>query len=120
VVVVVEERYRERKSIAYFINALAGEENTVSVYKVSAGMKFYLERVTIYFQNGSAFELIVAIYRGLEQVKPTNGVYRADGGFVQDTTKVEFGSGEDVKVYYKNTNTTTARKALVLLEGYEE
>ena len=116
----VEERYRERKSIAYFINASAGEERIVSVYNVSDGRKFYLERVTIYFQNNCAFELLVSVFRGLEQVKPTSGIYRADGGFVQDTTKVEFGSGEDVKVFYKNTNATTPRRALVLLEGYEE
>jgi len=120
VVVVVEQKYRERKSITYFVNAAANEERTVNIYRVSAGKKFFLERVTIYFQNACAFELLIAIFRGLEKVKPTDGFYRADSGFVQDITKVEFRSDEEVKVYYKNLNTTTARKALVLIEGYEE
>jgi len=113
------EQYVERKSIAYHILAAPGEEKTVDIYKVSEGRKFVLERVQIAFPAAQYFELRVKIMRGLEQVKPTTGSYCGDGFVVTDTTKVEFGSGENIKVYYKNGSTTQYRECFVLIEGYE-
>jgi hypothetical protein len=113
------EQHVERKSIAYYILAAPGEEKTVDVYKVSGGRKFVLERVQVAFPVGQFFELHVKIFRGLEQVKPTNGDYCGDGFVIADITKVEFGSGESVKVYYKNDSTTQYRECLVIIEGYE-
>jgi len=117
---VVEEKYVERKSIHYFISASAGEEKTIDVFTVSPVKKFKLEKVQIFFPLGTAFELEVAIFRGLEQIKPTNGVYKGNGNVFVDTTGVWFGTGETVKLWYKNLSTTDVRQATVLLEGFEQ
>jgi len=117
---VVEAKYIARKSIHYFISASPGAEALVGVYKVSPGKRFKLERVQIFFEMGTAFELEVAIFRGLEQVKPTTGVYKGEGNVFVDVTGVWFGPGEEVKLWYKNLSTTDIRKATLLLEGFEE
>jgi len=119
VVVVVEESHVERKSIHYFIDASPGEERIVDVFTVSPGKRFKLEKVSVFFPDETAFELEVAIFRALEQVKPTNGVYKGKGNTITDTTGVWFGTGEVVKLWYKNLNTTTARQGTALLEGFE-
>jgi len=116
---VVEEALVERRSIHYFISASPGEETTINVFTVSPGKRFKLEKVSVFFPTGTNFELEVAIFRGLEQVKPTNGVYKGNGNTITDTTGVWFGTGEDVKLWYKNLNTTTARQGTALLEGFE-
>jgi len=113
-------KWVERKSIHYFISASAGEESKVAVYTTGIGKRFKLERVQIFWPLGTAFELEVAVFRGLEQIKPTNGVYKGDGNVFVDTTGVWFDSGEKVYVWYKNLSTTDIRQATLLLEGYEE
>ncbi len=115
-----EQAYRERRSAAYTIIASPNEENTIEIYKVSPAKKFKLERVQIAFPVGSAFELQIAVYRGLEKVKPTTGVYSGDGFVIADITGVEFYSGDSVKLWYKNLSSTDIKRAIVILEGYEE
>lgn len=117
--VVVVEEFIERKSIGYLISASPGEEAEVKIYRVSAGKIFKCERVQIYFPLGTFFELQVVIKRGLEPIKPTKGVYQGDGNPVLDVTGVEFGSDEEIRLWYKNLSTTDIRKAFVLIEGFE-
>ena len=112
--------YVERKSIHYLIQASPDEEATYEVYTVSPGKKFKLERVQIFFPLGTAFELQVKVFRGLEQIKPTTGYYCGDGNVMVDVTGVWFGSGETIKLWWKNTSSSDNRFATVLLEGYEE
>jgi len=116
----VEEKYVERKSAHLYISASPGVEEIIDAFTVSPGKKFKLERTFVFFPSGTAFELEVAVYRGHEKVKPTIGVYKGDGNSVEDKTAVWFGSGEPVKVWYKNLSTTDVRKCTVMLEGYEE
>jgi len=110
----------ERKSIHYFISASPGEESFIEVYRVSAAKRFKLERVQIFFPLGTAFELEVAVYRGGEKIKPTDGTYRGDGNVMVDTTGVWFISDQTIRLWYKNLSDTDIRQATVLLEGYEE
>jgi hypothetical protein len=119
-VVVVVEQYRERKSISYHLLATPGETGEVVVYNVDPGFKFTIERVQVAFPVGQYFELHVKIMRGLEQIKPTSGDYSGDGFVIADVTKVELGSGEPIKVWYKNDSTTANREALIIIEGYIE
>jgi len=119
ILVGVEEVFIERKSIHYYISADPGEEKTVDVFTVSPGKKFKLEKVRVGFPSGTAFELEVSIFRGLEQVKPTDGVMRGDGMVLVDAVQVWFGAGESVKLHYKNVSPTATRKAVVIIEGYE-
>jgi len=117
---VVKEEYKERKSIHVFIEAAIGEIKTKKIYTVSPGKKFKLERVRVFFDAGTNFELKVAIFRGLEQVKPTDGTYRGNNNTVIDTTAVWFGTGETIRVWWQNLSTTEVKRCTLLLEGYEE
>jgi hypothetical protein len=114
------DKYVERKSISYRILAAPGETKEVAIYRVDAGYRFIIERVQVAFPVGSYFELHVKILRGLEQIKPTTGDYCGDGFVIADTTKVEVGSDETIKIWYKNDSTTQVRDALVIVEGYIE
>jgi len=114
-----EEEYKERRSIHYYIEAAAGAEDRVTIWTVTAGRKFKLERVQIFFPVGTNFELEVAIYRSEEKVKPTDGVYKGDGNVFVDQTEIWFGTGEKIILWYKNLHATEVRKGSVLLEGFE-
>jgi hypothetical protein len=116
----MEKKYVERKSIAYRILAAPNETKEVAVYRVDAGYRFIIERVQVAFPVGTFFELHVKIMRGLEQVKPTSGDYCGDGFVIADTTRIEIGSDETIKVWYKNDSPNQIREALVLIEGYIE
>jgi len=119
VIAVVEEVYKERKSIHYYIEASPGAEEKVTIFTVSPGKKFKLQRVHVFFPTGTNFELEVAIFRGEEKVKPTDGVYKGDGNVFPDLTAVWYGTGEKVILWFKNLSATDVRKGSVLLEGFE-
>jgi len=112
--------YKEKKSIAHFIDAAAATEDTEPAYTVGAGKQFILESVAVHFGAWNVFDLAVRIYRGLEAVMPAVGAYRASPGVVNDTGAVTFGSGDEILVWYQNSHATEARQALVLITGYEE
>jgi len=111
--------FREQKSIAHLVDAALGSTDTEVAYTVSAGKRFVLEQVAVHFGNASNFDLAVRVNRGLEPVKPTHGTYRAGSGTVRDKNQVIFSSGDEILVYYQNSHATEARKALVLITGYE-
>lgn len=104
-------------SIAYELTADASREGELTLYTVQAAKKFKLTNIYVHFPAGTYFELRIAIMKGIYQVAPHSGVYVGDANVITDKSNHVFESGESVTLYYKNTNTTEARKAFVLLTG---
>lgn len=107
-------------SLAYYLEASAGDEGDVTIYTVEAARKFKCTSCRIQWQKDSAFELQLYLKHGEYQFAPREGYYASDGGNLEDRFEEDFSSGDRLILHYKNTNTTTTRKALVIVRGYLE
>jgi len=104
-------------SIAYYLSAAAGAEGDVTLYTVEAARRFRLQSALISFESDSNYELELSLLRGIRQILPSLGSYRAYKGNITDESNEELASGERLVLHYKNNNTTSARQALVLIRG---
>jgi len=107
----------ERISIPYHLTAEAGAEGNVTIYTVPAARTLRSIEVSIAFPVGQYGELEISFYRGIMRVLPTQGAYTGDNMLFPTRAFAEWGTGESVKVHYKNTNSTEVREAYILVEG---
>jgi len=107
-------------TVTYHLEAGAGAEGYETVYIIPNGRIFQLEKSEVDFPSGTAFELLLALNHGIHQVAPAEGKWRGDGFAVTDYTRYRWLSDEKVLLYYKNLNTTMARKAQVTISGLLE
>jgi len=107
----------EKYSVAYKLDASAGASGTVNAFSVVTGRKLTLEKVTFVFPAGSNFQLQVKLYRGEEQLIPNSGYIVGDGHAISISTDKTFESGQNVIVWYNNTDTTDAHSCLIVFEG---
>jgi len=105
-----------RISIPYYLEAAGGAEGTISIYRVSAGYKAKNIETNVFFPIGNYGELQIAFYRGIKQQLPSKGVYSGDGYLATDTSDAEWGSDEDIILWYKNLNATETRIAFILMK----
>jgi len=104
-------------SIPYHLTADPGAEGDVTLYTVPSARTLTITQIQIHFPSGTAGELELSFYRGIEVVAPTTRVYTGDDVLWRFNVNIVFGSGSEVVLHYKNTNTTTAREAYLLLIG---
>jgi len=104
-------------SIAYYLSASAGDEDDVELYEVEAARRLKLESVLINFESDSNYELELSLFRGIKQILPSSGSYRAYKGNITDECDEVLDSGERLILHYKNNNSTTARQAFILVRG---
>jgi len=114
------KKSNSRITVTYHLEAGAGAEGYETIYTIPKGRIFQLEKSEVDFPSGVAFELLLALNHGIHQVAPVEGKWRGDGFAVTDHTRYKWLSDEKVLLYYKNLNTTTARKAQVTISGLLE
>jgi len=107
----------QRVSISYHLEAGAGVEDKVSLYKVPGGRHFKTTQTNVSFPVGQYGELLLSIYMGIKKQLPTVGEYCGDNLTLVDNTPAEWGTEEEVMLHYRNTNPTQVREAYFLLEG---
>jgi len=107
----------QRVSISYHLEAGAGAEDKISLYKVPGGHRFKTIQTNISFPVGQYGELLLSIYMGIKKQLPTWGEYCGDNLTLVDNTPAEWGTEEEVMLHYRNTNATEVREAYLLLEG---
>ncbi|MBW2649062.1 MAG: hypothetical protein JRC53_04505 [Deltaproteobacteria bacterium] len=107
-------------TVAKKITASAGAEGTTTLYSVKSAQKLTVRRVIFHFPAGSAFQLGLAIRRGIYNVCPEEGIVYGDDAVIVLSDDSVFDSGSDVLVYYKNEDSTNAHSAVVVIEGVIE
>jgi len=104
-------------SIPYHLTASAGDSGFKDIYTVPAFKRLRVRKVTIAFPSGTYGELDVALFYGVMKVFPENGYLTGDNMSFKKEVDLTWYSGENVRLYYNNRNTTEARECYVNLEG---
>jgi len=107
----------ERVSIHYHLSVSAGAEGQIAIYRVPGGRRLKNITTSITFPAASDYELHIALYRGIRKQLPTSGDYVGDDTRISDDTPAMWGTDEDLILWYKNDNTTTAKDADILIEA---
>ncbi|MBW2674112.1 MAG: hypothetical protein JRD89_11975 [Deltaproteobacteria bacterium] len=84
---------------------------------MKSAQTFRLKRFYVQCSTGSEFRLGLALYSGIRQVCPDEGLVYDDGAGVELTDDTVFPSGDEVSVYYVNEDTAATHSAFVLVEG---
>jgi len=109
-----------RFSIVYKLTADPGASGEIVIYEVEPAYRFKTESVYIAFPAGTYGELEVAVYRGINQIAPSKGVYCGDNMVIEDEFVEDISSGERVILKYRNLNTTQVREAYIVVRGFLE
>ena len=107
-------------SYGHTVTAPAGSSGEYSLLTVTAAKRLVVKRVTVHFPAGSGYYLQIAILRGAEQVIPDGGYLVGDDSTIVVEREQEFLSGEEVKVYYNNTDAANEHSCFILIEGVRE
>jgi len=107
-------------SYGHIVTAGAGSSGEVSLLTVTAAKKLTVKQVKVHFPAGSQYYLQVALLRGAEQVVPNGGYIVGDDNVITVECNQEYLSGEDVKVWYSNTDAANPHSCYVLVEGVRE
>jgi len=104
-------------SYGHTVTASAGASGEYALLTVTAAKKLQLKRLTVHFPAGSQYYLQVALLRGAEQAVPDGGYIVGDDNKITVECDKEYYSGEDVKVWYSNTDASNPHTCYVLIEG---
>jgi len=107
-------------TISYHLVASPGTEADVSIYTVPPDQKLVVKRVQIYCPSGTFGELEIYFKYGVMKVYPKSGVIKGDNYTHEKSTNLEYYSGDNVVIHYKNVNTLEERQAFIDLEGVLE
>lgn len=107
----------EKVSISHALTAAAGAEGDVVLYTVPAARVFTNKLTMIFFPIGDYGELEISFYYGNEKVMPKTGVYTGDGNIIDDDTDAKWYSGSEIRLHYKNNNSTETRVAYIYMRG---
>jgi len=107
-------------SYGHTVAATAGASGEYTLLTVTAAKKLKIKRVTVHFPAGSQYYLQIALLRGAEQVVPDGGYIVGDDNQITIECDKEYQSGEDVKVWYNNTDAANDHSCYVLIEGVRE
>jgi len=107
-------------TISYHLVASPGAEDKVTLFTVPDGQRLIVNTIHILFPAGVYGELELSFYYGIQRVFPKERVITGDNVLLEFDTKLVYYSGDDVILYYKNTNTTEVREAFIYLTGVLE
>ncbi|WP_448578892.1 hypothetical protein [Thermosphaera sp.] len=104
-------------SVAAKIVAEPGSEGDVVMHVVEAARVFTLKQILVGFPAGQNFDLEISIFKGINKIAPSRGVYQGNGFVIMDLSDERFQSGERIIAHFKNNNTTNAQSCFILLTG---
>jgi len=104
--------------IVHKLEAAAGAEADYILYTTPKGWDFRTEKISVAFDPATDYDLEISIFDGIRQVAPTQGVFVGKAMAFNTTREIEFEEGSKIILHYKNTNETTARKAIVEIFGF--
>jgi len=107
----------KKVSIPYHLTAAAGESGFKTLYTVLGGKRLHVTRATVAFPVGTYGELEVALYYGMLRVWPEDANLKGDNMSFEKDVDLWWGSGDPVRLYFKNANATEQRECYVNLEG---
>jgi len=113
----MEEARREKYSVSYHLEADPGAKGFKTIHKVQAGKIFHIKRIEVFFPTGTEDELEISFWYGNLQVFPNEGVLKGDSIKYDKQVDLWYYSGDPVKVYYNNLNTTYKRVCDIVIEG---
>jgi len=112
------EKARGKKySVSYHLVASPGASGFVTIHRVQPGMIFKIMRIEVFFPTGVSDELEISFWYGNRKVFPDEGVLVGDNIKYDKEVDLCYYSGDLVKVYYRNLNTTYERICDIVLEG---
>ena len=107
----------EKISVSHHVTQGPNSESTTVAFTVPGGQKFRMCEVEAAFPSGVGGYLQVAVYHGIRQVAPKDGVFKMSQGKQVARAEYIFIAGEKVMVWSKNTHSANTYDADVLLEG---
>ena len=107
-------------SYGHAVTAAASTSGEYSLLTVTAAKKLRIKKLTVHFPNGVGYHLQIALLRGTMQRVPDGGYLTGDNNTISVECDILYESGEDVKVWYNNTDTTNSHSCYVLVEGVIE
>jgi len=99
------------------LTATGGESGFKTLYTVLGGKKLNIKKVTVAFPVGTYGELEVSLYYGLRRIWPKDANLTGDNMSFEKDVDLWYHSGDPVRLYYKNANTTESRECYINLEG---
>jgi len=109
----------EQFSLGYKLTAAAGASGTTTLHTVSSGV-LHITYVRLYFPTGSEGCLQVNLRKGMVNIYPVEGYASGDDTTWEFRTEQILSSGEELSVFYNNTDTTNSHDCYILVEGYVE
>ena len=103
--------------IIYKLTASAGSEGDVAIYTVPGGRDLHTKELNVAFDPDTDYDLEISFYDSIKKVAPTDGVFVGKAVAFNTKRHIVFQEGSEIKVHYKNTNTTTARTAVIEIQG---
>jgi len=113
----MEEGRKEKYSVSYHLVASPGASGFATIHRVEPGKIFHITRIEVFFPTGVSDELEISIWYGNLQVYPNEGALVGDNIKYDKQVDLRYYSGDPVKVYYRNLNTTYERICDIVLEG---
>jgi len=104
-------------SVAKKVTASAGDENYETIYTVAAARKLTVKKVVFHFPSGTDLYLGVAVTVGAKQICPDEGLIYGNDCVITLSDDTEVPSGSEIKLYYKNEDTSNPHSVVVVVEG---
>jgi len=99
--------------IHYELIADPDAEGFVNVYTVNDAKKVKVKHIDVYFPSGTDGDLQISFYYGHMKIAPHGGLINGDNCKVTVPIDLELISGDTLRVYFKNRNTTDKKKAYI-------
>jgi len=106
----------ERVSISYHLKVPLATIGTKSIYRVPGGRRLKVLCCNVSYPLNTNFELLVAFYRGIKKLLPTEGEYVGELCTIQDNTEVWWGSDEEIILWYRNKSPSESKNCNIVLE----
>ena len=103
-------------TISNTLTIAANTSTKYSLYRVPPAQKATLRKVTVHFPPGTENKLQVAVYRGMEQVVPSEGYLQGEDTTIVIETLREYMSDQLIEVYAKNNDSTYSHTFTIILE----
>jgi len=110
----------EKVTIHKHLSISPGATGFELIYTVDPGKILTVKIVQVAFPAGTYGELHIAIYYGNLKVWPKTDYVSGDNVLFRKGVSIKYYSGDPIRVWYKNTNTTETRDCFIDVEGLLE
>jgi len=113
------ESDKEPISIVDFAVIGAGESGFRDIYKVQPGKVIKCYRIQIRYPSGTNGDLRLALYYGLLKVAPRTPYWFGNDIKITENLDQKYYSGDQVRIWFENVNTTASREYSLVIEAVE-